>query len=42
MAKAALENTTLPVDANGNKIVQPVYNGSGGCVGGMIDIKRDK
>lgn len=27
------------VDANGNKVVEPVYNG-GGTVGGIVGIRR--
>ncbi len=27
------------VDADGNKVVEPIFNGNG-CVGGMIGIKR--
>jgi len=28
------------VDASGNKVVEPVFNGSGGSAGGMIGIKK--
>lgn len=28
------------IDANGNKVVEPVFNGSGGTAGGMIGIKK--
>ena len=28
------------IDANGNKVVEPVFNGSGGAAGGMIGIKK--
>ena len=27
------------VDANGNKVVEPIYNG-GGNVGGMVGVKK--
>ena len=28
------------VDAHGNKVVEPVFNGSGGSVGGMVGVKK--
>lgn len=28
------------IDANGNKVVEPVFNGSGGTAGGIIGIKK--
>ncbi len=28
------------VDANGNKVVEPVYNGTGGTVGGTIRVVK--
>lgn len=28
------------IDANGNKIVEPIFNGGTGSVGGMIGIKK--
>ncbi len=27
------------IDANGNKVVEPVYNGAG-CVGGMMSVRK--
>lgn len=30
----------ITVDANGNKIVQPVFNGGTGSVGGVTGIRR--
>ncbi len=38
MAKAT-RTTDVYTDANGNKIVEPIFNGNG-CVGGMIAVKR--
>ncbi len=32
--------TETYIDANGNKVVEPVFNGTGGCVGGMVGIKK--
>lgn len=28
------------VDANGNKVVQPIYNGSGGTCAGNISVRK--
>lgn len=28
------------VDASGNKVVEPVFNGGGGSVGGMVGVKK--
>ena len=28
------------IDANGNKVVEPVYNGAGGCACGVIGIRK--
>ena len=30
----------LYIDVNGNKVVEPIFNGSGGTAGGMIGIKK--
>lgn len=30
----------VKIDENGNKVVEPVYWGAGGCVGGDAGIKR--
>lgn len=35
-----IRNTDTYVDANGNKIVEPVYNGGGGTASGNMGIKR--
>lgn len=32
--------TDTYIDANGNKIVEPVYNGGGGTASGNMGIKR--
>lgn len=36
----AKRTSDIYVDANGNKVVEPVFNGSGGSVGGMVGIKK--
>ncbi len=36
----APRTTNTYIDSQGNKIVEPVYNGGGGSVGGMIGIKK--
>jgi hypothetical protein len=28
------------IDANGNKVVEPIFNGTGGTAGGIIGIKK--
>lgn len=28
------------IDSNGNKVVEPVFNGSGGSVGGMVGVRK--
>jgi len=28
------------VDAQGNKVVEPIYNGNGGTVSGMLSVTR--
>ena len=28
------------IDTNGNKIVEPIFNGGGGSVGGMVGVKK--
>ncbi len=41
MAKAAaVKSGETYIDANGNKVVEPVYNGSGGTVGGTIGVVK--
>jgi hypothetical protein len=32
--------TDTYIDANGNKVVEPIFNGSGGSVGGMVGVKK--
>lgn len=42
MAKSSVVSITkdIKVDAKGNKVVEPIYWGAGGCVGGTVAIKR--
>lgn len=28
------------VDVNGNKVVEPIFNGGGGSVGGMVGVRK--
>lgn len=32
--------TDVYTDKDGNKVVEPVYNGGGGSVGGMVGVQR--
>lgn len=36
----ALRTADTYIDANGNKVVEPVFNGSGGTASGIIGIKK--
>jgi len=36
----AVRTTEIYVDAQGYKVVEPVFNGGGGSVGGMIGVKK--
>ena len=41
-ATAAVRTSDIYIDANGNKVVEPIFNGGGGSgsVSGMIGIKK--
>ena len=28
------------IDVNGNKVVEPIFNGGGGSVGGMVGVRK--
>lgn len=38
MAKVT-RTTDVYTDANGNKVVEPIFHGNG-CVGGMVGVKK--
>ncbi len=39
-AKATATTDTFYIDANGNKVVEPVFNGNGGCIGTRVGVKK--
>jgi len=38
--KPQTRTTDTYIDAQGNKVVEPVFNGSGGCVGTRVGVKK--